>query len=223
MGAPVAAWPSRGHGRGRQGGGGAHKCGESRPAAAAGRGNKKREVHESSSRGDPLASEVLRWFVMLQRHRNGVSTENLRSSPTVSTARRSGRKGIAGLLRRPGHGGLSRSTLWLAALSTAGCCCVLWLLFSWYSVTSPRSDDRARLSTDNPHDFQGASRTANNPNKPRIAIISNAVAFPYNADTTALWSLFKEYFANKDCYANTHGYDLIIDSRYSNGSTTHSF
>lgn len=55
----------------------------------------------------------------------------------------------------------------------------------------------------------------NEKKKPRIAIISNAVAFPYGTATTAHWSLFKEYFANKDCYANTHGYDLIIDSRCS--------
>ena len=60
-------------------------------------------------------------------------------------------------------------------------------------------------------DFQGTSRTGGK--KPRIAIVSNAVAFPFNEETTAQWSLFKEYFANKDCYAQTHGYDLIIDSR----------
>lgn len=60
-------------------------------------------------------------------------------------------------------------------------------------------------------DFQGTSRTSDE--KPRIAIVSNAVAFPYSDVTTAQWSLFKEYFANKDCYAKSHGYDLIIDSR----------
>lgn len=60
-------------------------------------------------------------------------------------------------------------------------------------------------------DFQGTSRTGDK--KPLIAIVSNAVAFPFNDETTAQWSLFKEYFANKDCYAQTHGYDLIIDSR----------
>lgn len=150
---------------------------------------------------------------MLQRHRNGAS----RSPTPVSTAR-SGRTRFSGLLRRrPGHGGLGRSNLWFAALSTAGCCCVLWLSFSWHSVSSPRSDERAQravLPEASLQDFQGTSRTAKNQTKPRIAIISNAVAFPYNARTTALWSLFKEYFANKDCYANTHGYDLIIDSRY---------
>lgn len=172
-------------------------------------------MHESDSREHSLASGVLRCIAMLQRHRNGASAENLRNSRTnVSTAaRRNGRKGIAGLLRRSGPGGLSRLNLWFAAISTAGCCYFLWLVLSWYSVTSPGSHEPASLSAANVGVFQGASRTANKQDKLRIAIISNAVAFPYNSETTALWSLFKEYFANKDCYANTHGYDLIIDSR----------
>lgn len=62
-------------------------------------------------------------------------------------------------------------------------------------------------------DFRGNTRTSNK--KPRIAIVTNAVAYPYSEKTTAHWSLFKEYFANKDCYANTHGYDLIVESRCS--------
>lgn len=61
-------------------------------------------------------------------------------------------------------------------------------------------------------DFRGATRSSDK--KPRIAIITNAVPFPYGEKTTAQWSLYKEYFANKDCYAKTHGYDLIVDSRY---------
>eukprot|EP00903_Cladosiphon_okamuranus_P020640 g18950.t1 len=154
---------------------------------------------------------------MLQRHKNGASAEDLRSSPLISAAARrsGGRKGITGFLRRPGYGGPGRSKLWLAALSTTGGCCVLWLHFSlrYLASRSTRTGAQAELATADPRDFQGTSRTANNDGKPRIAIISNAVAFPYNSKTTALWSLFKEYFANKDCYANTHGYDLIIDSR----------
>lgn len=175
-------------------------------------------MHERSPRGNPLASEVLRCVVMLQRHRNGASSENLRNnlptSDVSAAARRSGRNGVAGLLRRPRHGSLGRLNLRFAVLSAAGCGCILWLLFSLYSVSSPRSDEPTKLSTADVLEFQGTSRTVNNEGKPRIAIISNAVAFPYNSKTTALWSLFKEYFANKDCYANTHGYDLIIDSRY---------
>lgn len=119
------------------------------------------------------------------------------------------------MLRRPGQGRLGRSNPLFVVLSTAGCGCLLWLLFSLYSLTSPRSNDRTKLATAD-RDFLGTSRTANGDGgggKPRIAIISNAVAFPYNSKTTALWSMFKEYFANKDCYAKTHGYDLIIDSR----------
>lgn len=60
-------------------------------------------------------------------------------------------------------------------------------------------------------EFRGYTRTDGS--KPRIAIVTNAVAFPYNEKTTGQWSMFKEYFANKDCYARTHGYDLIVDSR----------
>lgn len=60
-------------------------------------------------------------------------------------------------------------------------------------------------------DFRGTTRTEGK--KPRIAIVTNAVAYPYGEKTTAQWSFFKEYFANKDCYARTHGYDLIVDSR----------
>ncbi|CAM9637775.1 unnamed protein product, partial [Discosporangium mesarthrocarpum] len=62
---------------------------------------------------------------------------------------------------------------------------------------------------------------------PRIGILSNSIAYPHNSEKTDNWSRFKEYFANKDCYARTHNYDLIIDSRnhvegmgfYVNGET----
>lgn len=70
-------------------------------------------------------------------------------------------------------------------------------------------------------EFRGASRTAargvdkdgGRDGGPRIAVVTNAVAFPYDEKSKAVWSMFKEYFANKDCYARTHGYDLIVDSR----------
>lgn len=96
----------------------------------------------------------------------------------------------------------------LGAFFAAGLFCVVHVLFS-ASITDgrPSVEPGVALSLD----FQGTSRTSGK--KPRIAIVSNAVAFPFNDETTAQWSLFKEYFANKDCYAQTHGYDLIIDSR----------
>ena len=93
----------------------------------------------------------------------------------------------------------------LAIFFAACLFCVVHVLFS--ASTIGRGGVEPVLSPD----FQGTSRTADK--KPRIAVVSNAVAFPFNEETTAQWSLFKEYFANKDCYAQTHGYDLIIDSR----------
>lgn len=105
---------------------------------------------------------------------------------------------------------------WVAALSTAGCGYCLWLLFSLNALSTEDSvlEAKPALSSAVVRDFQGVSRTVDNEEgKLRIAIVSNAVAFPYGEATTAQWSLFKEYFANKDCYAKTHGYDLIIDSR----------
>lgn len=73
-------------------------------------------------------------------------------------------------------------------------------------------------------DFRGASRTSlrgkdedEGASRLKIAIVTNAVAYPYDEKSRALWSMFKEYFANKDCYARTHGYDLIVDSRYVDG------
>lgn len=64
-------------------------------------------------------------------------------------------------------------------------------------------------------EFRGTTRTGagREEGRPRIAIITNAVAHPYTEQARATWSVFKEYFANKDCYARTHGYDLIVDSR----------
>lgn len=105
----------------------------------------------------------------------------------------------------------------MAVLSTAGCSYCLWLLFSLNSLSTrePEPGAHPALSSAIARDFQGVSRTVDNHDKLRIAIVSNAVAFPYGEATTAQWSLFKEYFANKDCYAKTHGYDLIIDSRCS--------
>ncbi|CAM9586597.1 unnamed protein product [Scytosiphon promiscuus] len=105
---------------------------------------------------------------------------------------------------------------WVAVLSTAGCGYCLWLLSSLKALSTQDSVEGVSppLSSAIVRDFQGVSRTVDNQDdKLRIAIVSNAVAFPYGEATTAQWSLFKEYFANKDCYAKTHGYDLIIDSR----------
>lgn len=128
-------------------------------------------------------------------------------------------------MRRYG-GGSRRLGPWLTAVSAAGCCCGLWLLLSLFSLSfSKRGGEEGGTGSTEPADgardpreYRGTSRTVTlndkgERKKPRIAIISNAVAFPYGSATTAHWSLFKEYFANKDCYANTHGYDLIIDSR----------
>lgn len=166
---------------------------------------------------------------MLQRHRGGTSNGNLRNLPPrqhVSADRNSGRNSsnrIRGVLRRYG-GGSRRLGPWATVFSAAGCCCGLWFMLSWFSLRFPNSggEEGARsesAASVDARDYQGTSRTTtlndeDKATKPRIAIISNAVAFPYGEATTAHWSLFKEYFANKDCYANTHGYDLIIDSRY---------
>lgn len=75
------------------------------------------------------------------------------------------------------------------------------------------SDDRHHqpAPVEGGFEFRGHTRTEGR--YPRIAIVTNAVAFPYDKKTTAQWSMFKEYFANKDCYARAHGYDLIVDSR----------
>ncbi len=146
----------------------------------------------------------------MQRHRQGGvgSSENLRNSgrAEVSAARHRGRRG-GGNRSRPG----------LVLISGAVFLYVLRLLLLWFSASPSKSGElwRTAVTTANVDGFQGTSRTANiADDKLRIAIVSNAVAFPYSSATTALWSLFKEYFANKDCYAKTHGYDLIIDSRY---------
>lgn len=147
----------------------------------------------------------------MQRHRQGVgSSENLRNSARgeVSSARRRGRRG-----------GGNRFSPGLVLISVVVFSCTLCLLLAWLSLSPTKSGlgrGSAVTSTATASVFQGTSRTANmGGDKLRIAIVSNAVAFPYSSATTALWSLFKEYFANKDCYAKTHGYDLIIDSRYS--------
>lgn len=71
----------------------------------------------------------------------------------------------------------------------------------------PQSAKKVRKAAE----FAGRTRTAGQ--TPRIAIVTNAVAYPFGEKTTDVWSMFKEYFANKDCYARTHGYDLIVDSR----------
>ena len=161
---------------------------------------------ERRSRSEPIPSEGSSHSAM-QRRTGAGSSESLRNSA----------RGFSAGRHRSRRAGSYRCSPGLMLISTAGFFCILWLLLSWYSVSSPRSGEGAgssAVSTANVADYQGTSRTANNSDdKLRIAIVSNAVAFPYNSATTALWSLFKEYFANKDCYAKTHGYDLIIDSR----------
>ncbi|KAG5175134.1 hypothetical protein JKP88DRAFT_265920 [Tribonema minus] len=47
----------------------------------------------------------------------------------------------------------------------------------------------------------------------RIAIVSNAVMQREEPDAADRLRRYNEFFANKQCYAETHGYDLIIDSR----------
>ncbi|CAM9339605.1 unnamed protein product, partial [Phaeothamnion confervicola] len=49
--------------------------------------------------------------------------------------------------------------------------------------------------------------------RPRIAIVTNAVTFPYSERKLHTWTRYNEFFANKDCYARRHGYDLIVDYR----------
>lgn len=157
---------------------------------------------------------------MLQRHRNSKASSNRNHGKDVSTAAAGG--AVAGAVGRRTRkiATIGRSKLWIVVSSFIGCCFCLWLLFSLYVANFSEQSDarRARraIRSANVRDFQGITRTSSNDtngSKPRIAIISNAVAFPFGSATTAQWSLFKEYFANKDCYANTHGYDLIIDSR----------
>lgn len=110
----------------------------------------------------------------------------------------------------------------------AACCLISWALSSGYLQDSDGDDGllgrwtnpvlRRRPRVIGPElggfEFRGASRTGLVAGeRPRIAIVTNAVAFPYTEKSRAMWSMFKEYFANKDCYARTHGYDLIVDSR----------
>lgn len=97
--------------------------------------------------------------------------------------------------------------------------CILWILFVSSHFSSSGEDGRYegyKYNEEGPKgggfEFRGYTRARGR--HPRIAIVTNAVAFPYEDKTIALWSMFKEYFANKDCYARTHGYDLIVDSRY---------
>ncbi|CAN0455513.1 unnamed protein product [Laminaria digitata] len=129
-----------------------------------------------------------------------------RSGLTTSAGRR---KRFAVRPRSKRHQGICLAALFVVCLF-----CVINVLFSASTIAAFTGGGSSSLEpevTVLSLDFQGASRTAEK--KPRIAIVSNAVAFPFNEVTTAQWSLFKEYFANKDCYAQTHGYDLIIDSR----------
>lgn len=146
------------------------------------------------------------------------------SSSSVNTKRK---RFDQRFLRRSGGSGGS-------AVSLSDClrlffgACLLWVSCLLYSVTIGGSSSSSRgfgrvaspLAGLPPEvqkfEFRGTTRTndAEEKNKPRIAIVTNAVAFPFGEKTTAQWSMFKEYFANKDCYANTHGYDLIVDSRY---------
>ncbi|CAN0119894.1 unnamed protein product [Ectocarpus sp. 12 AP-2014] len=151
---------------------------------------------------------------MLQRHRNSKANSNRNHGKDVSTA--AAAAAAAGRRTRK-IATVGRRKLWIVVTSFIGCCFCMWLLFSLYvASSSEQSEARRAVRSGNVRDFQGITRTNGNDTdsgKPRIAIISNAVAFPFGSATTAHWSLFKEYFANKDCYANTHGYDLIIDSR----------
>ena len=160
---------------------------------------------------------------MLQRAKNSrgnTSQDHPRSSPDATLQsgsaagggrhRRSKQKS-SGLVKKPGLGVLC----WVILISML----VLWLLYSLRSVKKAKSRRKhvgpkalAKLPPEmGTFEFRGTTRTAGK--KPRIAIVTNAVAYPYGDKTTAQWSLFKEYFANKDCYAKTHGYDLIVDSR----------
>ncbi|CAN0149554.1 unnamed protein product, partial [Ectocarpus fasciculatus] len=149
---------------------------------------------------------------MLQRHRNSKANSNRYHGKDASTSAAA----AAGRRTRKIATTIGRRKLWVVVTSFIGCCFCLWLLFSLYVASfSEQSEVRRAIRSADVRDFQGVTRTISNDaeSKPRIAIISNAVAFPFGSATTAHWSLFKEYFANKDCYANTHGYDLIIDSR----------
>ncbi|CAM9761331.1 unnamed protein product, partial [Ectocarpus sp. 4 AP-2014] len=154
---------------------------------------------------------------MLQRHRNSKANSNRNHGKDVSTAAAAAAVAAAGRRTRK-IATVGRRKLWIVVTSFIGCCSCMWLLFSLYvASSSEQSEARRAVRSGHVRDFQGTTRTNSNDTdssgKPRIAIISNAVAFPFGSATTAHWSLFKEYFANKDCYANTHGYDLIIDSR----------
>jgi hypothetical protein len=67
--------------------------------------------------------------------------------------------------------------------------------------------------------FTGSSRMAQAEQRGRlkIAIISNAVTWPEDQTAAAAAEVslrrYSEFLANKQCYAELHGYDLIVDSR----------